>query len=152
MNISIHPANRQDVQRVAIDLRLPDVLELRLAGSTDPERAVWESFEASVWCGVARANGEPVVLFGVGQGRDAEIGVPWMLGTDGISAIRASFVLASIVQRDRMLKQFRVLQNMVHAGNEISIRWLRWLGFNIEEKPFGPGGHFFHFWMERDHV
>jgi hypothetical protein len=152
MKLTVHTATRLDVDRIAMDLRAADALELRLAGFPDPEQAVRDSFDASRWCKVARADGEPVVLFGIGPGVEPHQGVPWMLATDGIGAIGREFVLQSVHELRSMLCDYQLLHNCVHAGNEISIRWLRWLGFNVDEKPIGPGGNFHYFWKRRTDV
>ena len=52
----------------------------------------------------------------------------------------------------QMQAAFPTLRNMVDARNEVSIRWLRWLGFTIEPAiRWGAAGMPFHpFWMTRD--
>ncbi len=51
-----------------------------------------------------------------------------------------------------MLDLFPHLQNYVDARNEISIRWLKWLGFRFDPKPvpYGIWGlPFLRFQMEK---
>jgi RimJ/RimL family protein N-acetyltransferase len=49
---------------------------------------------------------------------------------------------------DKALPLFGRLENYVHAENKASVRWLKWLGFTMDEAaPYGPRGeNFIHFY------
>lgn len=128
------------VQQVADHLRPIDGVELSLTGG-DPVERVLDSWERSHYRRVFTADGEPIVVYGVGQSPfAADEGVPWMVATPAIEAVPREFLLASRSEIDRMRAGYAELRNATHQDNHTSIRWLRWLGFRISDQPVGPGG------------
>ena len=95
---------------------------------------------------------KPVGMFGVTPlsviGRH---GSPWLLGTDELANHSRSFLKGCIKHFPEVTKGFDFLENYVDARNEVSIRWLKWLGFVImEPEPYGPFKLPFHrFYMEK---
>ena len=76
-------------------------------------------------------GGIPCILFGCNG--SSSVGIPWLLATDDIRQIGVRFIRGSRPIVDDWLTRYEVLENFVHAGNEISIRWLKWLGFDLQE-------------------
>jgi len=83
---------------------------------------------------VAADEHGPFYVFGVGQltvlGQFAS---PWALGTDGVydhvfEVLRASKRVVSAWKL-----RYPHMLNYVDARNKLSVRWLAWLGFTIEE-------------------
>lgn len=98
-----------------------------------------------------RWHGRLVCLFGVVPGQDQ--GIPWMLCTDTLASVprrRMAVVSRGVVRAWR--QDYERLCNYVHCHNAQALRFLRWLGFSIDETPAGPGGEFFVFTWERQHV
>ena len=58
-------------------------------------------------------------------------GVPWLLGSDPVTAYRRAFLVESRRMVARWLTLFEVLQNVVDARYGAALRWMRWLGFEI---------------------
>lgn len=145
--IVILPATPAEVEHVAAHLRAADHLELALSRPVDPIDTVRESYLVTDWCNAVRVDDEPAILYGVTRSQAmADCGVPWMVATDRILEISREFILGSRIEAERMHQHYRFLINQVHCENHISIRWLRWLGFHVDEKPTGPQGVFFNFW------
>ena len=77
-------------------------------------------------------------------------GRPWLLATPDMERVPAVFLarLSRLYAAD-MLRRFSRLENRVHAGNRLSIRWLRWCGFTIADVPERINGEdFFPFWRD----
>lgn len=99
-----------------------------------------------------RWHGSLVCLFGVEPAADGT-GVPWMLCTDTLAEVpRRAMAAASrdVVQAWR--GEFLRLVNLIHRHNIKALRFVRWLGFVIDETPAGPGGEFFTFTWDRPNV
>ena len=119
---------------------------------------VWASAGCSVASAVAfsiatsrigwavEIEGEPVAIFGVGDAVGG--GVPWLLATDAVERFPVHFYRVSKGIVAGMRRRYDYLENYVDARNTLSIRWLKWAGFAVEDpEPFGAAGVDFHrFW------
>lgn len=124
------------------NIREIDRKEVHYAFMLDPGRALAMSVASSVGCWSATVDGEVASVFGVARKSQlSRDGVPWLLGTPVMDTAPASVARHSLVYFDRMSRAFPVLENRVWAENHLAIRWLKWLGFDMEEpKPFGVFG------------
>ena len=69
---------------------------------------------------------------------------PWLLGTDAIETNYRMFLRRSLDWRDQLLGRYAVLRNVVDDRNEISKRWLRWMGFELSSPAaLGVNGEMF---------
>ena len=93
-------------------------------------------------------NGEPVVIFGCGQMPDGA-GVPWLVGTDEMERHPVAFYRASRGFIKEMSGMYDYLENYVDVRNKLSVRWLRWAGFVMEEPEALGSGMFRRFWMRQ---
>jgi hypothetical protein len=137
-------------QRMVTDigycLRQADIDEVWAMSHLKPMQATQMSYEASAKCWVALWDGIPTVIFGVARTSYLpSIGSPWMLATDRISEMGTTFVRGSIKYVNFMQEGHELLRNYVDVRNKVSIKWLKWLGFNLlDPKPYGPDGCLFH--------
>lgn len=77
-------------------------------------------------------NGQPEIMFGVGDVNVlARVGAPWLLGTDAVVEHYVGFLRGSISWRRQLSTRYRLLINAVDDRNEVSKRWLEWLGFKL---------------------
>lgn len=147
---SVIPATAAHAAELAPRLREADVAEVRATAGYAPLEALERSLLASTEAYALLLGGELAGLFGV-VGLEGTVaggyagGVIWLLGSDAIPLRRRAFLSLS----RRMVAEFRtrypVLFNYVDARNEASLRWLRWLGFEIAPAaPFGVEGRPFH--------
>ena len=99
-------------------------------------------------------NGRLVCLFGtMPMPGETGTGIPWMLCTDTLAEVpRRSMARVSGQVVAEWRGQHQRLANLVHRHNEQAVRFLRWLGFTINETPTGPGGAFYLFTWERANV
>lgn len=155
MRIDIRKAESADILHVANHLRSADMAELSasMPPGIPPRFSVMESALCSVWCMAVRVDDRPAILFGLAASDHPRAGVPWLVGTDDMFRIGRPFVRGCREWVRQMRARFPFLYNQVHAANVVSINWLRWLGFHVDDAPTGPGGEFRYFWIgDPDHV
>lgn len=136
-------------------MREADAFEVWASHLHTPEGAVVWSMQNSDECWAGLINGVPCCLFGVATSSlIGKVGCPWMLGTREIEKHAIPFLKRSKVVVDSWKENYDYLHNYVHTSNKVSIRWLRWLGFKIEDaEPYGALENYFHrFSMEGEHV
>ena len=147
--IEMRTATAEDISAVRANVRAENLAELEVVGLGLDEVLDWSlnnSWEAL--CGVI--DGEPVCLFGVECTEDPEIGCPWMVGSNAIDRHRVAFLRASKAKVDQWNTHWPVLMNWVDARNVRGLRWLRFLGFEIQEAiPMGESGLEFHLFSKK---
>jgi hypothetical protein len=68
-----------------------------------------------------------------------------MLGANAVNRHKKAFLSLTPGVIEEMLTICPRLYNMVHGRNKESIRWLKWLGFTIDDPvPHGPDSELFH--------
>ena len=101
---------------------------------TDMEKCLLNSLEMSheAWCWVI--DGVPVAAFGVTPGCYlTRMGIPWLLASDEIYDHIHDFLKTSKIIVDYWRNNWDMLSNYVDARNIKSIKWLKFLGFIIDE-------------------
>lgn len=140
--MAIRRAVAEDIVHVAPRMRRQDVDELWALSRTTPVEALVMSIEMSDLTFTGVIDGRPEFMFGLAFLSHATgLGSPWFLGTDEIKKHRRDFLRASVQWRDMFLKRMPDLRNCVDDRNELSKRWLRWLGFELTDPvPMGYDG------------
>lgn len=144
--VEIAPVEAEHIVAVAAAMRPADRDEVWASSRSEPVDALLRSVLASTDACVGLMDGEPACLFGVAplsllSGR----GSPWMLGTDLVDRNPVPFLRRCRPVVARWLSVYPTLENHVDARNVVAQRWLRWLGFTLEEaRPHGPDGMLFH--------
>lgn len=145
MNVEIIPATLEHVDEIAGCLREADKREAEASTLLSIRRALRCSLLSSkkAWAGFI--DGEMVALFGVASASLAGgKGVPWLVGTDLIEKHSITFLRKNRKMLPEIMDGFSVLENWVDARNDLVIRWLKWLGFTMDEPaPHGPHGILF---------
>ena len=134
---------------VAERLREADVEEVMLSHGSSALEAVTESWAQSTLVkGMVTDDDEPCGLCGV-------VGMRiWMLGTDRLTESRRARWQLCVEGRkwvDSCLEELGgPLFNQVYSKNTDSIRWLKYLGFTVDEpRPVGPSAALFcDFWRD----
>ena len=151
--MTIEPLTLEDSIYVADNLRAEDKVEISAFGVNSVHKAMDYSYHMSTEAWSAKANGEPFVAFGVSP-RSIVLGhgSPWLLGTDKILQHQIPFLRQSISYTDMMHNRYPYLSNYVYERNDVSKRWLGWLGFTIHEPmPLGLHGEKFHLFSRSTH-
>lgn len=140
--IEIRKAMPGDTWLILPTVRQSDIDELAAIGYT-PEECLRNGLRldpdaVSVWC-----NREPIGMVGTVDYGDYRL--PWAVFTTLIDKHPLPFLRASRAWV-RALKG--PLINFVDVRNTMTIHWLRWLGFTIDDPiPYGMAGEPFHrFW------
>lgn len=144
------PATIDDAFELAPRLREADRRELDAQGRPDHDVVLAESIAMSEEVYAFVHDSEVHAVFGVVDGGDH--GVPWMLGSDMLFNQSRQLVTLPQQYLKRWLARYGLLQNMVHAENHRSIRWLKRIGFEIHP-PFPYGTTSFHLFTQgKPHV
>lgn len=152
MAAEIRRADPADATALAADMREADRAEALAVTGYAPLHAATRSIRVSwphVWAG--SVDGELLAVFGVrSAGLLSDTGVPWLLSTNAVDRHWRPFLRFSRVLLANWSEAFPVLENWVDARHDVAIRWLDWLGFEIEApRPYGVYGLPFHrFTME----
>lgn len=138
---------------ISARMRRADIDEVMASGGHDPMTALRESLDSAAKAWTALVNDEPGCMFGV-TALDilSGLGCPWLLGTNLVEKNSIAFLRRSKRYVAEMLDLFPYLYNFVDARNRLSIRWLKWCGFDFAKtpKPYGVAQlPFYRFEMRR---
>lgn len=140
------------VEFIAKNMRKADADEVWASHRHTPIEALMDGWRVSDRSVVVTVGDEPCVMMGLVI-RDilTGTGVPWLLGTEGAIKHKRHFIDLVPPVIDEMLSICPRLFNYVHADNKVSIRWLKHIGFTIEDAAeHGHAGEMFHkFHLER---
>jgi hypothetical protein len=147
--VNLRLATLNDANQIIPRLRKQDLEEVKASHGLSGKDAVLLSLNGKEPSYVAELDGKILCFFGCDE---ADIGgSPWLLGTDELSSFPISLFRKSRKYIDSILNQYGYLENYVDARNTLSIQWLKWLGFTIENPlPYGVEQKPFHrFWKAR---
>jgi hypothetical protein len=148
----IEQATPEHIPAVAAHMREADRREVWAYSRHKPEEALRVSLSRSLFARTVIVDGLPVLMYGVGvPALLGSTGSPWLLATDAVYEVLFSFLKYSRVVVRHMQSLFPRLENYVHADNALSVRWLRWCGFSIDDTPeLFNGEPFYLFWRNSD--
>lgn len=136
----------EDCYLLAPMLRAADAAEVKALANLSPEEALVSSFEASRERFTITHEGKPIAIYGGGpHPNDPTVGIPWMLGSDGIKHHWVWFLRHTPEIVWSVQQHYPVLWNLVDVRNTVHIRWLKWCGFTFgrvhdafgyEQRPF----------------
>lgn len=121
---------------IAPYLRQADLDEIALTTDLTPGQAVAMSIALSSRGFAAYLSNKLCAVFGISW-NTKHAGTIWLVGTDGISRHPVTFYRESRRIFPKLTHGFDYLSNFVDARNELSLRWLHWLGFTIEGERYG---------------
>lgn len=120
------------IEVLNMQLRELDIEELEAATGWAWKKALQYSVSTSRYTWVIIYRGKIEGVFGLGD--SYRIGVPWFVATNKFD----SFSFAVGKQSKEIIKMFLeiypYLQNYVYAKHFTAIRWLRWLGFTVNNE------------------
>ena len=129
------PAVWSDIAPIAATMRPNDISEVQAASGSTPEGALTEGLLTTLFGGKALTiclpDGTPVGMMGVTHSGQADVGVIWMLASEGLATIQRQFIRESRKYIDEITRGYRVVFNYSDARNELHHRWLQWTGFTI---------------------
>lgn len=140
------------VAAIAADMRQADRDEVWASHNHTPVEALMAGWGISHTSVVVTVEGKPCVMMGLVI-RDilSGAGVPWLLGTETALKHKREFIIQVPAVINEMLDICPKLVNYVHVENKVSVRWLKRIGFTLDEPlPYGYSNELFHrFHLER---
>lgn len=136
----------QMIKSIALDMRQADIDEVWASNHHTPLDALMEGWKVSDVSLIALCDDEPVLMLGLVK-RDllTGTGVVWLLGANKGLKYKRELLRQGKLIIDEMLTICPRLCNMVHNKNVVSIRWLKYSGFIIDDPaPHGPDNELFH--------
>ncbi len=153
MNWQMTACKQEHLPSIAAKMREADRREVWASQRHRPLEALEASLALSdlAWC--ALIDGQPALAFGCARLGSllSTTGSPWLLATAKIYQLRTAFLRQSRAYLALMQERYARLENLVHAENRLSLRWLAWLGFTLEKEPrLSNGEKFYRFYWERE--
>ena len=144
-------ATQEHIDAMKGRLRFGDAEECRALGY-DPDDALQESFTESCYNVTVLKEDVPIAMAGVRPHPSllSNEGLPWCLTTEEVLEVPKTFMrLSKSVVHDLFARKYNYLFNVVDARYNQAVRWLKWLGYTIDDaQPLGVNGEMFHlFWM-----
>ena len=152
MKVKFVKPTKELIESIAKDMRQADIDEIWASDHYTPLEALMSGWEVSDRAAIAIVNNEPCVMLGlVICDILTGTGSPWMLGTDNALKYKRQFLVQTPSVIAEMLILCPQLFNYVHVKNDVSVGWLKWLGFTMDKpQPYGIEGEMFHrFHIER---
>lgn len=141
--VTIEPITSEtdDVRHVAAHLRRADLVEVHALTSRPVDEALRISIDYAREAYIARlADGEAVAVLGAGYHAVGDVAVPWLVATDRIGEVTRPFMDLSRRFIAHLRGSHAWLENLVHADNAPSIRYLKALGFGFAPVQTLPNG------------
>lgn len=136
---SLGPARSRDVDRLAPRLRASDLVELERLDGSDPHEVLTRSLANAKFALTIRdRDGHAVSMLGVGWLANPRAGVAWFLSSDALDRFALVFLQEVRDNIDALMAGHDVISNYIHAPNVKTIRWLRWLGFEVLSERTSP--------------
>jgi hypothetical protein len=141
----------------SIELRPGDAREIAAHG-IDPATALRTSLARSLWADAYLADGpagaEVAAILGCGM--SCLLGghhTPWLITGTPVDRHRKDFLRLTRARIGEMRRRYPLMVNYIHADYAESVRWARWLGFEVAPpEPMGPlGEKFVRITMETQH-
>jgi hypothetical protein len=142
--LTITQAGPEAAAELLADMHPDDCAEIKAAG-------ISLDLGIGLECRALRLDGRLVCLFGLaGHPVDAGAGIPWMLCTNALAEVPRRWMANNA---RRIVNEWRaersLLINMVHRRNRRAVRFIEWLGFDVDRTAAGPGGEFWVFQWRR---
>jgi len=136
---------QEDVDYLIANMRQADIDEIKASTSVPVDYVVERSVGRSTLVLAFVFDGELMAIFGYGGGTLSDEACIWMLGTDGLSRCKKSFIKESRKVVSSWVECFpdRVFTNAVHIKNAGSIKLLIALGARFPHRTQTPHGETF---------
>ena len=126
-------AKREEVQDVCNNLRKEDFIEGMALRGIDIRPWIVANYSPGTTYVIQNKGGDNVALAGVDDvGKNQ--GLVWMVATPLLLNHQMEFLRYSKTWIDEACRPYEAVGNLVHAKNEVHLKWLRWCGFTFLRK------------------
>jgi len=134
-NISLARSKISDVMPISQSMRLPDIRECAIFGH-DPFSSLMEAvIQNPNETYTILINNKPVAMCGTNPYPEDEFTASvWMLGTKDIDRNYIIFLRGAKECINILQGEYKNIENVVPVDHKKTIQWLKWCGFNFEEK------------------
>jgi len=138
MNLHERPTNQSDINTLIENLRKEDKREIvSKTGTKDIKKTLVKGWLTADYCNSFFKEDILIGIYGVVASDAKEVGSPFMLLTNEIKSTPIGFLKHCKQKVSDMENKYKVLFNYIDSRNELHLRWLKWLGFEIiNEKIF----------------
>lgn len=135
MKVTIKRLEEEDLMVMAREMRDIDRLEAEaMSGGLDPAEALMRAGSISTRGRAGYADDQLIAVWGIAAPTLlSSKGSPWLIASDAVydKDVRRAFLRHSKREFSTLIDGYRHLSNFVHQDNCLSIRWLKWLGFDF---------------------
>jgi hypothetical protein len=141
--INIKRADQADLLHVSSNLREEEADFARRFTSRTADRALINSYNQSIdkWC--LTLDGEPVVIFGILNPEEGESVYSWMGATEKIKDAPFQIARKSKHVINELKYFYKTIVGFVDKKHEVSVKWHKFLGYNLEEKVTDNGDGYY---------
>ena len=138
MNLHERATNQADINTLIENIREEDRREIiSKTGKESIKETLVEGWLLADYCNSFFKGDSLIGIYGVVASDARDIGSPFMLLTNEIKSTPIGFLRHCKEKVSDMEKNYKVLFNYIDSRNELHLRWLKWLGFEIiNEKIF----------------
>lgn len=137
--VALCPENfKHYVERLDEEAREVDRNEVEILTGRPFVRSLWESIRITPEPYALESDGDLIFLFGLAGVEGGSIRHPWALGTDAVMKYPRLIAEVSKETVANWSEVCQVMTNLVYSENDVAIRWLKWLGFEMLE-PYNVG-------------
>lgn len=128
--IYLVPATPEHVPELVASMRLHDKFEFEIAGG-DPVKAIQITLDKSAAAWSALADRQIACMWGVKEVSLVTGAHLWLITTPLIEKHKHRFLAESKRVVDQCLVSYQFLYGYVDVQFELSIKWMKWLGFEM---------------------
>ena len=135
----------------SLRLKRADAREVAAFSVLDTPEVISQAMKDSVYVWAISDDKEVVGVCGLSEG--GGWGIPWLLTSESINKQKKLFARLSKQALEQFLELYPNLCNFVDYRHKTTLRWLRWLGFKIEEtntRFHDPLVPFYRFYISRE--
>lgn len=130
----LRPATHDDCVDLAPRLRGCDLAEIALGSGREPLNVLTGAVAQGFSQAICTDSGHPVAVWGVTPiDPTPGLGSIWMLGSGEIETVSLPFLRACRPSIEAQHERYPTLICAPWRENALHLRWLRWLGFTLEE-------------------
>ena len=150
--VELRKSIQADILPIAHRMREADAKEVWDSHRLSPYKALLIGMKSIGNCWTILCDGIPEGMVGVSRGTlfISNRGIIWMLGTDVLVEDKRLFITLTRKLLWDVIKGYNYIENYISVENEIYLRWIESMGFNIAESIILNGVMFKKFYMNLD--